>query len=73
MTCSRRKAIRITIVTAAVSLLLSAVCAGEFILSMTGMLGTGNAQAGAYAQENDGTTIVMCVGEEQEDSFTRSY
>ena len=73
MTCSRRKAIRITIVTAAVSLLLSAVCAGAFILSMTGMLGTGNAQAVAYAQENDGTTRVMCVGEEQEDSFTRSY
>ncbi len=70
MTCSKHKAIRITIVTAAVSLLLSAVCAGAFILSLTGESGGGS--AGTYVQDS-GTTIVMCAGDGQEDAFTARY
>lgn len=71
MTCSKHKAIRITIVTAAVSLLLSAVCAGAFILSLTGVFGPGGS-AGTYVQDS-GTTIVMCAGGGQEDAFTARY
>ena len=70
MTSSRDRAIRLTIITAVVSLLLSAVCTAAFVLSLTGALGTEDAPS-AYAQEEHG--MILCVGEGQEDTVTVKY
>lgn len=62
MTSSRSKAIRITIVTAAISLLLSAICAAAFIMSMTGAFAQGPQSAAADMPEK--VSMVWCVSEQ---------
>ena len=62
MSDSRRKAIRLTIITAALSLLLSAVCCAAFILNVFNMA----KPAPAPAEDNYAVTAVIC-GEEAEE------
>lgn len=62
MTSSRSKAIRITIVTAAISLLMSAICAAAFIMSMTGALAQEHQPSAAAMPEN--VSMVWCISEQ---------
>ncbi len=63
VTDSRNKAIRIIIATAAVSLLLSAICAAAFIMNMTGMFK--NAEP-VPARDNFAVYVSWCASEAEE-------
>lgn len=62
MANSRTRAIKIVVVTAAISLLLSAVCCAAFILNVFNMA----KPAPAPAEDNYAVTAVIC-GEEAEE------
>lgn len=60
MSSSRTKAIRIVIATAAVSLLLSAVCAAAFVISMSGLF---KSEVLKPAQSAEGVYTIWCTSE----------
>lgn len=71
MTNSRSKAIRIIIATAAVSLLLSAVCCAAFVLNLTGLMHDGAARS---AHKDAPVGFVWCAaGDDDAGEYTVTF
>ena len=62
MSGSRQKAIRITIITVAVSMLLGLVCCAAFVLNLAGL--AQNEQLAAPDNPNVSVSIVWCASED---------
>lgn len=73
MTIPKSKAIRITVVTAAVSLVLSAVCCAAFIFNLPGLLNAGESSKPAPAPENMTVSVVICGDSAQECAPALAY
>ena len=63
MANSRTRAIKIVVVTAAISLLLSAVCCAMFVMNVTGLF---KHPSSAHSSENIGVYITWCSSEQPE-------
>lgn len=67
MTNSREKAIRLTIITAVVSLLLSAVCCAAFVINLSGLM---KPTEPAPADAGYSVSVVYCAGDAEVCEFT---
>ena len=60
MTSSKLKAIRITVITVAVSMLLSAVCCAAFVMNVTGLM-QGSTDTTSAARSSVPLSVVLSV------------
>ena len=73
MTNSRSKAIRIIIATAAVSLLLSAVCCAAFVLNLTGLMHDGAARSAQVPKDTPVGFVWCAAGDDDAGEYTVTF